>query len=84
MAEEQVKEQPKEEPKEQPKEEPKVEPKEETKTEPTVQEATKVIVERPEYIPEKFWNKDTGEPILDELGKSYSILKSLLVVKKKK
>jgi hypothetical protein len=82
MAEEQVKEQPKEEPKEQPKEEPKVEPKEETKTEPTVQEATKVIVERPEYIPEKFWNKDTGEPILDELGKSYSNLEKFVGGKK--
>ena len=69
---------------EQPKEEPKVETKEETKTEPTVQEPTKVIVERPEYIPEKFWNKDTGEPILDELGKSYSNLEKFVGGKKRR
>jgi|TARA_Y100000310_G_scaffold150161_1_gene149550 hypothetical protein len=86
MAEEEIKkeeqptEQPKEEPKVEPKEEPKVETKE--KEEPTVKDTPKVISKRPEYIPEKFWNKDTGEPILDEMGKSYSNLEKFVGGKK--
>ena len=86
MAEEEIKkeeqptEQPKEEPKAEPKEEPKVETKE--KEEPTVKDTPEVISKRPEYIPEKFWNKDTGEPILDEMGKSYSNLEKFVGGKK--
>jgi len=82
MAEEEIKkeEQPKEEPKEESKEEPKVETTE--KEEPAVQETTQVKKERPEYIPEKFWNKETSEPILDEMGKSYSNLEKFVGGKK--
>lgn len=31
-------------------------------------------LERPEYWPEKFWNKDGNEPLLEEIAKSYTEL----------
>tara|TARA_R100000458_G_C8268575_1_gene243409 strand:- start:1348 stop:2163 length:816 start_codon:yes stop_codon:yes gene_type:complete len=77
-AETQTQEQPKVQPQEQPKEQPQeTQPQE---TQPVQQEQVKR--ERPEYIPEKFWNKDTNEPILDELGKSYINLEKYVGGKK--
>tara|TARA_R100000234_G_scaffold119478_1_gene102529 strand:+ start:1004 stop:1750 length:747 start_codon:yes stop_codon:yes gene_type:complete len=35
------------------------------------EEETPPVAERPEYIPEKFWDVETGTPRVDELGKSY-------------
>ena len=32
------------------------------------------VAERPEHIPEKFWNADTGETNIDDLAKSYNNL----------
>ncbi len=44
-------------------------------TGPTGETAT--VTERPEYIPEKFWDAEKGAPKIDELGKSYVELERL-------
>lgn len=44
---------------------------------PTTQAATEEDdgpLERPDYWPEKFWNKDGNEPLLEEIAKSYTEL----------
>ena len=41
-----------------------------------------VLAERPEFVPEKFWNEETGEVKLDDLAKSYTNLESFLSGKK--
>ena len=38
--------------------------------------------ERPEYVPEKFWNPETGEVMTEELGKSYINLEKFSTGKK--
>lgn len=41
--------------------------------EPSVTEdAAPSIAERPDFLPEKFWNKDTGEVRLEDMAKSYA------------
>ena len=35
-------------------------------------------VERPEFIPEKFWDADRSEPNVEALGSSYKALESKL------
>lgn len=37
---------------------------------------------RPEYIPEKFWDGDTGKPLLESMGKSYTELETKIRNKK--
>ena len=40
------------------------------------------IPERPEYVPEKFWDEETGETNIEELGKSYINLEKFSTGKK--
>jgi hypothetical protein len=50
-------------------------PKAEEATKP--QAESKAATSRPEYVPDKFWNADTGEVRLEDVFKSYSNLESL-------
>ena len=42
--------------------------------EPNVSRETEPVMERPEIIPEKFWNSESGEVNLEEMAKSYNHL----------
>ena len=44
----------------------------------TTQETTQEELTRPEYIPEKFWNQDTGEANVEALSTSYNSLEKKL------
>lgn len=39
-------------------------------------ETTEVVAERPEYLPEKFWNTEEGSPNVEGLAKSYTEIES--------
>lgn len=54
---------------------------EETQTEDSAPTTTDPLP-RPEFIPEKFWNTDTGEVNMEEFGKSYSNLEKYVGGKK--
>lgn len=51
--------------------------------EQTQEQEQQQIAERPEHIPEKFWNAETGEPRLEEAFKSYTHLEQKMSGKSK-
>ena len=55
---------------------------EETPTEEQGEPTTTEPVERPDFIPEKFWDASTGEINIEEFGKSYSNLEKYVGGKK--
>ena len=55
---------------------------EETPTEEQGEPTTTEPAERPDFIPEKFWDASTGEINIEEFGKSYSNLEKYVGGKK--